>query len=94
MTYDWDLVGVDVDRVHLLADAAERGLHAQLGEVGPHKSVRVLGDLVSDVRYFTSKQRRQHHQMNHPRDSSSLVSPSGLSQAAGKDSKQTPFQTN
>lgn len=44
-THDWDLIGVDVDCVHLLADAAERGLHAQLGKVGPHKPVRVLGDL-------------------------------------------------
>lgn len=45
VTYDWDLVGVDVDGVHLLPDAAERGLHAQLGEIGSHKPVRVLGDL-------------------------------------------------
>ena len=44
-TYNGDPVSIDVDGVHLLADAAQCGLHAQLGEIGPHKSVRVLGDL-------------------------------------------------
>lgn len=54
LTHDWDFVGVNVDGVHLLADAAERGLHAQLGQVGPHKPVRVLGNLISGIRHETS----------------------------------------
>mmetsp|Transcript_30993 Transcript_30993/g.70889 ORF Transcript_30993/g.70889 Transcript_30993/m.70889 type:complete len:551 (+) Transcript_30993:1082-2734(+) len=39
-----DPVGVKVDVSHLAADALERGLHAQLLDVGPDVPVDVLGD--------------------------------------------------
>jgi len=41
-----DLVVVQVDDVHLLADALHRCLSAQRGDVGAHVAVGLLGDLL------------------------------------------------
>merc|ERR1719399_1436284 len=41
-----DLVVVEVDDVHLLADALHRRLRAKRGEVGAHIPVRLLGELL------------------------------------------------
>lgn len=43
--FDWDLIIIKIDEVHLFSDALESRLSAELGEIGTDESVGASGDV-------------------------------------------------